>query len=73
MEKCVGTLDLPKWTSVPFWPLLVDIQGNFKDFIKNAFVLPFTGAVCRGKGNNGVFTKEQLSFRMIALQCDCTN
>jgi hypothetical protein len=70
-DKCSGTLIVPKWESASFWPLLVDNFGNFVTFIKGVYVLPVTEAVNNGRGNNGIFSKEPFSFRMLALRCDC--
>lgn len=70
-EKCSGTLVLPKWESAPFWPLLITECGRYRWFVKDSMILPLTGTVKAGRGNNGVFTKEPFNFRMLAVRCDC--
>ena len=70
-DKCVGTLILPEWKSAAFWPLLVTEEGAYRDFIKSVYVLPCSGSIKQGRGNNGMFGKDPLAFRMIALRCDC--
>ena len=68
-DKCSATLVIPRWFSAPFTPLLISDQRKFKGFIKDEFLLPISGAIQSGRGNNGVFAKEPLSFRMVALKC----
>ena len=40
----------------------------FQAFYTLYIFLPSIGAVCPGKGNNGMFTREPLSFRLIAVK-----
>ena len=70
IDGCQGTLIIPEWKSAPFWPLLVNETGSFREGIVDTFMLPVVGGVCGGRGNNGVFGKEPFSFRMVALKCD---
>ena len=69
-EKCVGTLIIPEWKSAAFWPLIVAEEGVYKDFIKSMYILPCSGSVKQGRGNNGMFGTDPLSFRLLALRCD---
>jgi hypothetical protein len=71
-ENSTATLVVPEWKSAPFWPLIVDENGMFKDFIKMFYYLPVTGSIVKGKGNNGVFSSEPLSFRMLTLRIQFT-
>lgn len=71
-DKAVDTLVVPQWVSAPFWPLLIDETGQYSGFIKEVFPLPLKDSICIGKGYNGVFSRNPLSFRMLALKCDCS-
>lgn len=69
-DACKATLVIPQWTSAPYWSLLVRKTGVFKPFVKDYRFLPVSGTVIPGRGNNGIFCREQLNFRMLALRCD---
>jgi len=32
-EGCTGTLVVPNWPSAPFWPLIVNNDGQYKSFV----------------------------------------
>lgn len=66
-DRSAGTLVIPEWKSASYWPLVLQIER----YIIDMFVLPVVGAVKSGKGNNGMFSKEPFSFRMLALQYIC--
>lgn len=70
-DRCCGTIVVPKWESAPFWSMIINRKGEYCDFVKDVFELPLTGVVTPGRGNNGMFTNEPLSFRLLALRCDC--
>lgn len=72
-ERCCGTLVVPKWKSAPFWSMITNGKGEYYDFIKDVFELPVLGAETPGRGNNGMFANESLSFRLLALKCDCAD
>ena len=67
-EKCNGTLVIPEWKSAPFWPMLVDVEWNFKYYIRDFSKIQNFYAICRGRGKNGIFGKMGLSFNMIFLR-----
>lgn len=67
-DKCSCTLVIPEWKSAPYWPMLVDMEGNFKFYIKNFSRIQNVHAICRGKGNNGIFGKKGLLFNMLFLK-----
>ena len=67
LEKAQGTLIIPSWKSGPFWPCLLDKDGSFKSCIMHVKNLGRTNVIARGKGNNGIFAKDPLSFDMLAL------
>lgn len=69
-DRCYGVLVIPKWESAPFWPILIKAKGEYCDFIIDVAYLPFTGVVTPGRGDNGMFAKEPLSFRLMALRFD---
>ena len=66
-EKASGTLIIPEWKSAAYWPEMLKSNGLFKDFVKESMPLPTRNLIIKGPGNNGLFGKEQLSFRMIAF------
>ena len=68
VDRAPGTLVVPEWKSAPYWVKLVDSRGNFVSFIAQAEVLPFQNLIKKGRGNNGVFGKPILPFRMLGLK-----
>ncbi|XP_045211850.2 uncharacterized protein LOC123563229 isoform X1 [Mercenaria mercenaria] len=66
-EHVECSLIIPKWKSAPFWPLLLNEDGNFKYFIKQTLNLSRSNVVV-GNGYNGTFDNEPLKFDMIALK-----
>ena len=67
-EKANGTLVIPVWISAPYWPELLDKNGSYKAFIKEVIPLPSRNVIVNGRGNNGIFGREQLSFKMAVLK-----
>ena len=67
-EKANGTLVIPVWISAPYWPELLDKNGSYKTFIKEVIPLPSRNVIVNGRGNNGIFGREQLSFKMAAFK-----
>lgn len=67
-EKACGTLIVPMWQSAPFWPLICNDHGIFRDFIKDHKILPQENVISAGQGNNGFFASEPLKFKLIALK-----
>lgn len=67
-EKASGTLVVPEWKSAPYWVKLVDDKGEFVSFVREIDFLPLQEVVKKGRGNNGVFGKEPIPFRLIALK-----
>lgn len=68
LEKANGTLIIPVWKSAPYWPELYDKNGSFKVFITEVIPLPSRNVTVKGRGNNGIFGREQLSFTMAAFK-----
>ena len=67
-EKACGTLIVPMWQSAPFWPLICNDHGIFRDFIKDHKILPQENVISAGQENNGFFASEPLKFKLIALK-----
>ena len=65
-DNAVGTVVIPEWPSATFYPIL--ISEGLRKRIKDTFVLPRYNSISKGLGNNGIFVKEPLSFRMIAIK-----
>ncbi|KAL4231908.1 hypothetical protein ACF0H5_009484 [Mactra antiquata] len=38
------------WKAAPFWPLICDVNGRYKSFIKDVVELPNVGVVSKGSG-----------------------
>jgi len=53
--------------------MVTNAKGEYYDFKKDVFELPVLGAVTPGRGKNGMFAKESLSFTLLALKCDCAD
>ena len=54
-DRASATLVLSEWKSAPVCENHV--------YNTDTYILPFTGAVEMGNGNNGIFGEEPLSFR----------
>ncbi|MCG7875782.1 MAG: reverse transcriptase domain-containing protein [Candidatus Thiodiazotropha endolucinida] len=67
-ESANCTLIIPVWRSATYWPELLDKNCSFKSFVNDFIILPPRNVILKGRGNNGIFGKEQLSFRMAALK-----
>ena len=67
-DKAQSTLVIPKWKSGPFWSELVDRDSVYRSFVADACILPRSGIIVEGRGNNGIFAEVPLSFDMIALK-----
>lgn len=70
-ESASCTLVVPEWKSAPFWPLILAESGRFKKYIVDIYVFPRKGSICKGSGNNGMFTDDVLSFRILGLKIRC--
>lgn len=69
-EKSIGTLIVPYWRSVLFWPILnVGIEGSqkFASFVGDNRLLS-SSVVMRGRGRNGLFGKTDTNFTLLALK-----
>ena len=69
-DACIATLIIPEWKSAPFWTELYDNKGCIKKPVCDVVYLPTKGSVIPCLGNNGVFERGTLSFRMMALRID---
>ena len=68
VEKASGTLVVPEWRSAPYWVKLVDANGKFVPCVAEMEILPLENVVKKVRGNNGVFRRQYMPFRMIALK-----
>ena len=69
-DKCSCTLVIPEWKSAAYWPMLIGWEGNFKSYVKNVYRIQNEHAICKGRGNNGIFGKRGLLFSMIFLKIE---
>ena len=69
-DEAKGTVILPLWKSAPFWPVLQPYQGNFAQFVKDVKVLPQYNVIQRGNGNNGIFGRNPLTCKLMAVKVD---
>ncbi|MEW8548285.1 MAG: reverse transcriptase domain-containing protein, partial [Candidatus Thiodiazotropha sp.] len=67
-DQAAGTLIIPEWKSAPFWTKLIRDDCTFVPYITDFEFLPLKNTISKGKGNNGIFGKESVQFRMIALK-----
>ena len=67
-EKANGTLIIPVWNSAAYWLELFNQDGFFKAFVNESIILPPRNLIVEGRGKNGIFGRERLSFKMIALK-----
>ena len=67
-DRACGTLVVPEWFSAPFWVQLVDTNGVFQHFVKDFRYISRYCDIKQGRGNNGVFARKPLFFRMLALK-----
>lgn len=47
---------------------LVDSKDEFVPYVREIDILPLRDVVKKGRGNNGVFGKDSIPFRLIALK-----
>lgn len=68
-DTCNYTLVIQECKFAPYWSMLMDMEKNFKFYIRNFYKIQNDHAICRGRGNNGFFwDKKGISFNMIFLQ-----
>ena len=72
-----GTLIIPEWPSVYFWPLLRDGPSWFKSLVREVFVLPaIKDLILEGPGQRQICKSHPSvfhgcpKFRMLALRVD---
>ena len=66
-----GTLILPFWPSAPWWPLLVDKSGIWKDFVSGSRkILPYSGIFIPGSLSSSQFADGIPKYQIWALRLD---
>jgi len=71
MRSCSaqGTLIVPLWRSAPFWPLLTTNGSHLAHFVEDwVDLLPLNTTFCMGRHSSGVFGRENLNFRVLAVR-----
>ena len=71
MRSCCaqGTLIVPLWRSAPFWPLLTTDGSHLAHFVEDWVDLPpLKTTFCMGRHSSGVFGRENLNFRVLAVR-----
>jgi len=64
-----GTLIVPLWRSAPFWPLLTTDGSHLVHFVEDwVDLLPLKTTFCMGRHSYGVFGRENLNFRVLAVR-----
>jgi hypothetical protein len=69
--KAKGTLIVPKWTSPPFWPLIVEDGLEYKPY--PTYVLEFTETerILEAAMNvNSIFTRGDFKGKLLAIRLD---
>ena len=60
---------VPLWRSVPFWPLLTTDGSHLAHFVEDWVDLPpLKTTFCMGRHSSGVFGRENLNFRVLAVR-----
>jgi len=72
-EGCTGTLVVPNWPPVQFWPLIVKNDGRYKSCVVDSYMFAVKDGIVPGRGNTGIFTDINSTFDMLALWLDCHN
>ena len=63
-----GTLIVPLWGSAPFWPILTTGGSHLAHFFDDWVDLPpLKTTFCMGRHSFGVFGRENLNFRVLAV------
>ena len=65
--KSVGTLIIPEWQSSAFWPVLVNKNGEFREFVKNKIVFE-KGTVVYQNGSVRSIFNDRFKSRVWALR-----
>ena len=71
MRSCFaqGSLIVPLWRSAPFWPLITSDGLHLAHFVVDWVDLPpLKSTFCIGRHSSGVFGREDLNFRILALR-----
>ena len=64
-----GTLIVALWRSAPFWPLLTTDVSHLAHFFEDLVDLsPLKTIFCMGRHSFGVFGRENLNFRVLAVR-----
>ena len=70
MQNCKarGVLVVPEWRSANYWPLLCNVNGDFKQFVQDYMYLPINKRYYTPcKNGSGIFGLDDLKFNMFAL------
>ena len=67
--KASRTLVVPLWKSAPFWPLLVDERGAFRQFVTDSRIFKNTLGFFQHDTNK--FFNANCKFEMIAVRLNC--
>ena len=66
LDMATGILVFTFWRSHEFWTHFLEIRRS-KNFLIDIYVLPKHGVVVPGRGKNGVFGNNDISFNLIAM------
>ena len=64
-----GAILVPEWKSAPYWPLLFPETGSAV-FISETEVFPVAQCVLPGRDNNGIFSRQDCTFNIVAMLID---
>ena len=71
--RAKGTLVIPKWTSASFWPILLDLQGNFVPFVTDYIEYKYpTNFFIPGSDKNSIFAQQTFQSNVLVLRIDAT-
>ena len=71
--RAKGTLVVPKWPSLPFWPLIFDKNLEYKQYVQD--VLEFTEVdriLAPGLNLNSIFANGTFQGKILAIKLDAS-
>ena len=71
--KAKGTLIVPKWTSPPFWPLILENGLEYKPYVADALEFTETERILEaGMNVNFKFARGDFKGNLLAIRLDAS-
>ena len=72
-SNSVGTLVVPKWPSMPFWPLLFDTSMIYKQYVIDVLEFNETDRILQPRNNvNSLFARGDFIYKILAVRLDAS-